>query len=461
MLLCSVKNNISLLLCGVFLLLFVPFAHSQRENFPALINQTRPAVVTIVVFGSGEKPIRQGTGFFVNNNGHVITNRHVIEGAQQAKIITSEGKEYIANKILAVDTSADLARIRIDSNDQTPSLKLNTSVPKVGERVLIVGSPKGLEQTVSEGIISAVREVPGIGLVYQTTAPISPGSSGSPVISMKGDVLGVATLQVKDAQNLNFAIPSTRVLTLQPIGERLLIEWSTGLSREQIRQAFELAQEGLIQYAAGNCQEALRFLDRSITINDKNPLVWSTIGDCSRQLQQFDRAVSAYSKAVSLGEDGAITYTRLGRSYIGANNFDQAIVAFTNAIKSDPSSADGYEGLCIAYNGVGLEQETVQTCTRSIALDPKRTLPYTMLADLHVKKKQYDSAISYLKRAVELNPKDTRVRSQLIQLYFVKLDLPSAHREYTALKEISPEAARTFESGLRYLENRGRYQGNQ
>jgi serine protease Do len=241
----SVKKNISFLICAVSLLSFVPFAHGQRDNFPALINQTRPTVVTIMVFGFGKKLIRQGTGFFVNNSGHVITNRHVIEGAQQAKITTGDGKEYIADKILAVDTGTDLARIRIESNDQTPSLKLSTSVPKVGERVLVVGSPKGLEQTVSEGIISAVREVPGMGLVYQTTAPISPGSSGSPVINMKGEIIGVATLQVRDAQNLNFAIPSTRVLALQPIGEQSLLEWSTGLSREQIVQALKLAQEGL------------------------------------------------------------------------------------------------------------------------------------------------------------------------------------------------------------------------
>jgi serine protease Do len=73
-------------------------------------------------------------------------------------------------------------------------------VTEVGEKVAVIGSPKGLETTVSDGIVSAVREVPGFGSVIQTTAPISPGSSGSPVVNMKAEVLGVASAQIKGGQ---------------------------------------------------------------------------------------------------------------------------------------------------------------------------------------------------------------------------------------------------------------------
>ena len=85
-------------------------------------------------------------------------------------------------------------------------------LPSVAERILVVGSPMGLEQTVNEGIVSAVREVPSVGKILQISAPISPGSSGSPVINMKGEVIGVATFQLIEGQNLNFAIPGMAVL---------------------------------------------------------------------------------------------------------------------------------------------------------------------------------------------------------------------------------------------------------
>lgn len=102
-------------------------------------------------------------------------------------------------------------------------LSINASLPEVGERVVVIGSPLGLEQTVSDGIVSAVREVSAFGTIIQITAPISPGSSGSPVVNMKGEVIGVATFQSMIGQNLNFAIPGERIAKLTKIakGKRL------------------------------------------------------------------------------------------------------------------------------------------------------------------------------------------------------------------------------------------------
>jgi len=90
----------------------------------------------------------------------------------------------------------------------------------VGERIIVYGSPLGLEKTVSDGIVSAIREVPGHGTLIQITAPISPGSSGSPVLNMKGEVIGIATFQFIKGKNLNFAIPSKRVARLNLIEEK-------------------------------------------------------------------------------------------------------------------------------------------------------------------------------------------------------------------------------------------------
>ncbi len=81
------------------------------------------------------------------------------------------------------------------------------------------GSPLGLEKTLSDGIVSAIREIPGFGKVIQITAPISPGSSGSPVLNMQGEVIGIVTFQIVEGQNLNFAIPSERIASLSLMEE--------------------------------------------------------------------------------------------------------------------------------------------------------------------------------------------------------------------------------------------------
>jgi hypothetical protein len=99
-------------------------------------------------------------------------------------------------------------------------LSLSKTVPEVGERIIVYGSPLGLENTVSDGIVSAIRDIPEFGKIIQITAPISPGSSGSPVLNMKGEVIGVASFQMIDGQNLNFAIPSERVARLNSTKEK-------------------------------------------------------------------------------------------------------------------------------------------------------------------------------------------------------------------------------------------------
>ena len=152
-----------------------------------------PATVLVVTYNEKGQPLSQGSGFFVSENGEVITNYHVMDGALTAGIKTSDGSIYKITHILSLDVAADLIKMLADTgNNKVPFLSINNAAPEVGDKVVIIGNPKGLENTVSDGIVSAVRDVPGFGSIIQTTAPISPGSSGSPVVNMNGEVVGVA-----------------------------------------------------------------------------------------------------------------------------------------------------------------------------------------------------------------------------------------------------------------------------
>ncbi|MBS0657836.1 MAG: trypsin-like peptidase domain-containing protein [Verrucomicrobia bacterium] len=171
----------------------------------------RPAVVLVENFDSKGDVQGTGTGFFVSAEGHLVTNAHVVEGGAKFRIKREDGSAMNVAGVLVYDRATDLAVLKVEGQ-RLPILALGRlERPEAGEKVVVVGSPLGLEGTVTDGIVSANRTVQ-TDEVIQITAPLSPGSSGSPVADLKGRVIGVATLaSFGKAQALNFAVPVSRV----------------------------------------------------------------------------------------------------------------------------------------------------------------------------------------------------------------------------------------------------------
>jgi serine protease Do len=164
----------------------------------------------------GEEPQRQfkqrslGSGFVIDESGYVVTNNHVIEAADKIRVKMTDGSEYDA-VVVGKDPNTDLALIRLENAKELPALALGDSdAIKVGEWVIAVGSPFGLEHTVTAGIVSAKGRVIGSGPYddyLQTDASINPGNSGGPLINMQGEVVGINTAIVAAGQGIGFAIP--------------------------------------------------------------------------------------------------------------------------------------------------------------------------------------------------------------------------------------------------------------
>lgn len=159
-----------------------------------------------------------GSGFITSKDGYIITNYHVVDQADEIKVKLSDGREFKA-KVLGRDEATDLALIKItEPSGNLPVLVLGDSEKmRVGDWVLAIGNPFGLEHTVTQGIISATGRAIGSGPYddfLQTDAPINPGNSGGPLINLRGEVVGINTAMFSGGQGLGFAIPSAMAKTV-------------------------------------------------------------------------------------------------------------------------------------------------------------------------------------------------------------------------------------------------------
>lgn len=183
-----------------------------------------PAVVQVKTFDRKNVLLASGTAFLVSPDGLFATNFHVIRDAHRAFLFSTEDTAWEVAGVVAADEDADLAVVRAEYRREAddpplaerwrlPVLELAADLPPVGSKVYAIGNPLGLSRTLSDGLVSGHRGK-GTDAVIQTTAPISPGSSGGPLFAADGRVVGVTTGFLKGGQNLNIAVPASQVARL-------------------------------------------------------------------------------------------------------------------------------------------------------------------------------------------------------------------------------------------------------
>lgn len=194
------KTTAIILFLLISLIPSVSFADAE-----SIFKDNNKAVVVIVTYGKDGKPLSQGSGFIIGQDGIVVTNYHVISNAINIKVKAGD-KVFDVEGLLSIDKENDLVVLKIKGN-KLPAVKLgDADKENIGEKVFVISSPEGFEGTISEGILSGIRAITPKQKILQITAPISHGSSGAPVFNVKGEVIGIATLLVENAQNLNFVM---------------------------------------------------------------------------------------------------------------------------------------------------------------------------------------------------------------------------------------------------------------
>lgn len=209
-------------------------ARPQPQTPADITARSTPAIVTVRTEDG------LGTGFVVRKDGWIATNFHVVRGATAVTVVFSDHREFPVVEIMNANRVHDLVILRIDAKD-LPVLPIGDSDRvRPGDSVLAIGHPLGLEDTVSNGLISAVREVREGLSVLQISAPIAPGSSGGPLFNDRGEVIGVATAVSTQGQNLNFGLPSKYVTDLlehpRPISMELFSAAMLAMQRAQSQE---------------------------------------------------------------------------------------------------------------------------------------------------------------------------------------------------------------------------------
>jgi hypothetical protein len=343
------------------------------------------SVVLLETNDSDGTPLGLGTGFFVSD-GVIATNAHVIEGAYSgtAKIIGNPLKMRITGTI-GIDRHYDLALIKVDGT--APPLHFGPDAgPAVGDKVYAVGNPLGLEGTFSEGIISGVRAV-GTDTILQMTAPISPGSSGGPVMDSGGAVIGIAEATFTEGQNLNLAVPcvylskllasSVTQVRVTPLGEqgdhggmdRSIVHGinAGGMPKPSLPD-IERQAEGL--YAGGSYADAAALFEEGCTGGEKESC--RNLGAMYQQgqgvAQDYSTALILYSKSCKAGD--AAGCDLLGGMYqegLGVDrDYFRAFPLYSKACDSGYASSCNNLGT-LFYDGDG----TVQDRSHAVALYSK------------------------------------------------------------------------------------------
>jgi len=409
---------------------------SSDLTIPQIISLIKPLIVKIETFDEDGNSIGIGSGFFVNSKGHIVSNLHVFSGAKRAKVKTHFGT-FVVEKYLAFNEESDIIKFKTKFRGPVfgkNKIKIGNSNPRVGEKIVSVGNPLGLELSASDGIVSAIRKQEPFGTVIQITAPISPGSSGSPVLNLKGEIVGVATFQMKQGQNLNFAIPIS-IATKLRTDEELLLSRMGSFGSSVFKSLKTQMEQGEFLVNQNDFESAIPYFKEVISENLQNAKAHFYLGVCYRKTGS-PNAISELKQAINIDHGLDNVHYELGLSFLRMNMLDKSISAFQDEINNNNhfnarvrlgsiyvlkkwfnkaermlESAIEMNESVEAYNLLGLacfaqskNMDAINAYDRALYLDNKNLNSYIGITKIMIEVKNWSRGIKYINEGLIENP---------------------------------------------------------
>jgi tetratricopeptide (TPR) repeat protein len=309
----------------------------KNEAHKKNIEVNRKATATIVAYDKDGKALAQGSGVFINATGLLVTNYHVVQGSDIGKTVAklSTGAFYRLRGIGGLDKKADVALLQFAATE-TPHIKGmgDSDALLSGQKVIVIGSPMHLENSISEGIIAnPARLLFGLKFI-QFTAPISSGSSGGGLFDDDGKAIGITTASVLDEnntiQNLNLAIPIN-----------LVKEAYTGSAKKLTEESPDYYYSlGQLAETKDDWDKAIEYYQKALSLNDEYADAYIGLGNAYYEKGGYDLEVSNYEKAVSINSKNYYYFYLLGAAYEDNQEYAKAKKAYTIALSIKPDHKD-------------------------------------------------------------------------------------------------------------------------
>jgi len=462
------KKSLPKIISILCLLLFI--VSLSYAKVPDIVLNQKKAVVSIYINDKEGKQVTTGTGFIIDKNGIITTNYHVIEKwlevLESTLLVKMEnGAYFLIEELINFDEDNDVALFKV-AGKELPMVKIVTEYkPKQGDSIVVIGSPMGLETTVSDGIISNVR---GKGGLIQITAPVSMGSSGSPVFNLKGEAIGIATFLIEGGQNLNFAIPVKHVANLLSGSKKPKKKIKPALepapapeapapapSREpvdelekakaEVRKNPDSAEAHIWLGAAygklGMYREAVEAFKQAIRIKPTFEDAHVGIGLVYDSLGMYSEAIEAYKQAIRIKPDHAEAHFGLGLAYDELEMYKEAIEAYKQAIRFKPDFEEAHYYLGLAYNSLEMYREAIDAFKQAIRIKPDLSYAHYNLGLAYSNLGMHREAVEAYKQAIRIKPDFAEAHYNLGGIYLILNDRGSALDEYKILKDLDPESA--------------------
>ena len=427
-------KHLSFLIASLFISLTIS---AQSEQLQRLVSRIKPSVFTVCTLDKSGNEISTGSGFFISSTGVGLTNYHVLEGAYSAYIIDNKKKKYKIGKILDYNKDVDIVKFQIDnpSKDVIKPLPIASSQPRQGESIISYSTPLGLfDNTVSTGVVSSLREYEGYGKVLQITAPISHGSSGSPVMNTQGEVVGIATFGINEGQSLNFAVSITRLKVLtRSLNIPVKDIGRTPFETDLVLKAVELASQG-------NFSNAINCLTQELSNNQQNHYAYNLKGKIECNAKNYGDGLDDLGMACSMDTMNFKYYcdfsTYLMLAYIDLAEDDspadimktiagECMDVTMKAINLDPASSKPYANMAnllvyVSYDSNNSDKNTVlnmalESINQAILIDPQATY-YLIRRDVYLRSGELGKALLDCDEAIKIEP-------QNCQCYIKRADL--------------------------------------